>query len=158
MVEAGQKAGNPFILGSSGMAGGDRNVARMLDIAKEVFAELNVGNAKVAVIGAELDPEIVIKEFLSGALRPTGLGPEISEEALRESTGTAPTMTIRSMSARSTRPRRRGSTPIPSACSNRRAATNGAGSSICRTAYNRSWSTSSITATSSVTFSIRIMS
>jgi uncharacterized protein DUF4387/acyclic terpene utilization AtuA family protein len=86
MVEAGQKTGSPVILGSSGMAGGDRNVAFMLDVAKEVFAELNVRDAKVAVIGAELDSEIVIKEFRQGALRATGVGPVLSEAALREST------------------------------------------------------------------------
>lgn len=86
MVEAAQQTGAPAILGSSGMAGGDRNVELMLGIAKEVFAELKVENAKVAVIGAELDPGIVIRELRSGALRPTGLGPELSEEALREST------------------------------------------------------------------------
>src|SRR5271168_3890534 len=36
MVEAVQKTGAPLILGSSGMAGGDRNLAFMLDVAKEV--------------------------------------------------------------------------------------------------------------------------
>jgi hypothetical protein len=85
MVEAGKKFGCPVILGSSGMAGGNRNLDWMLDVAREVFQELNVRNAKVAVIGAELDPEIVIKEFRKGALRPTGRGPELSEKALRES-------------------------------------------------------------------------
>jgi hypothetical protein len=86
MVEAAQKINVPVILGSSGMAGGDRNVDLMLDIAKEVFAELDVRDAKVAVIGAELDPEIVIKELRAGALLPTGLGPDLSEESLSEST------------------------------------------------------------------------
>ncbi len=85
MVEAGKKLCCPVILGSSGMAGGDRNLQFMLDVAKEVFAELDVQDAKVAVIGAELDPEIVIKEFRNGALRATGLSPELSEDALRES-------------------------------------------------------------------------
>jgi hypothetical protein len=85
MAEAGQKLGVPVILGSCGMAGGDRNLAFMLDVAREVFAELGIVDAKVAVIGAELDPEIVIRELRAGALRATGLGPELSEEALRES-------------------------------------------------------------------------
>src|SRR6201999_4565757 len=58
----------------------------MVDLAKEVFAELDVRDAKVAVIGAELDPEIVIEEFRNGALRATGRGPNLSEDALREST------------------------------------------------------------------------
>lgn len=86
MVEAGKRIGCPVILGSSGMAGGNRNLDWMVEVAKEVFAELDVRDAKVAVIGAELDPDIVIREFRKGALRPTGLGPELSEAALREST------------------------------------------------------------------------
>lgn len=85
MVEAGKALGCPVILGSCGMAGGNRNLAWMLDVAKEIFAEFDVQNAKVAVIGAELDPEIVIEEFRKGALRPTGAGPELNEDALRES-------------------------------------------------------------------------
>lgn len=66
MVEAGKKIGCSVILGSIGMAGGNRNLDWMVDLAKEVFAELDVSDAKVAVIGAELDPEIVIKEFHKG--------------------------------------------------------------------------------------------
>jgi hypothetical protein len=42
------------------MAGGNRNLDWMLDVAKEVFAELNVREAKVAVIHAELDADTVI--------------------------------------------------------------------------------------------------
>src|ERR1700710_2266637 len=49
MVEASKKIGCPVILGSSGMAGGNRNLNRMVDLAKEVFAELHVRDVKVAV-------------------------------------------------------------------------------------------------------------
>lgn len=86
MAQAGWKLGVPVILGSCGMAGGDRNVEYMLDVAKEVFAELGISNARIAVIGAELDPEVVIRELKAGTLRSTGVGPELSEDALREST------------------------------------------------------------------------
>lgn len=86
MVAAGQKSGAPVILGSSGMAGDNRNLDWMLDVAKEVFAELGVEDVKVAVIRSELDAEIVIQELRKGALRPTGVGPELNEAALREST------------------------------------------------------------------------
>jgi hypothetical protein len=85
MVAAGKKLGCPVILGSSGMAGGDRNLDGMIKVAKELFAELDVRDAKVAVIGSELDPDIVVKELRRGALHPTGVGPELSEDALRES-------------------------------------------------------------------------
>lgn len=86
MVEAGARIGCPVILGSSGMAGGDRNVDWMIATAKEVFAELGIQGAKVAVIRSEIDPEIIIKEFRAGALRPTGAGPDLDEASLREST------------------------------------------------------------------------
>ena len=85
MVAAGKQIGCPVILGSSGMAGGNRNLDWMIAVAKEVFAELKVEDAKVAVIRSELDPEVVVKEHRNGALRPTGLGPELDEQALRES-------------------------------------------------------------------------
>jgi Domain of unknown function (DUF4387)/Acyclic terpene utilisation family protein AtuA len=86
MVAAGKKIGCPVILGSSGMAGGNRNVDWMLDLAKEVFAELNVTEARVAVIRSELDPEIVVNEYRVGALSAIGTGPKLDEETLREST------------------------------------------------------------------------
>ena len=85
MVAAGKQIGCPVILGSSGMAGGNQNLERMIDIAKEVFAELNIREARVAVIRSELDPERVVEEYRKEALRITGVGPELSEDALRES-------------------------------------------------------------------------
>jgi hypothetical protein len=86
MAEAGARIGCPVILGSCGMAGGDRNLDRMISIAKEVFGELGIQNTKVAVIRSELDPEIVIGEFRKGSLRATGVGPDLDEDGLREST------------------------------------------------------------------------
>lgn len=105
MVEAGQKAGCPVILGSSGMAGGDRNLDLMLDVAKEIFEELDVRDVKVATIGAELDPQVAVDEFLKGALLPTGNGPHLTEASLRESTiagqmGIHPLMTALESGAR----------------------------------------------------------
>jgi hypothetical protein len=85
MVEAGWKIGCPVIVGSSGMAGGNRNLDWMIELAKEVFAELGIRDAKVAVIRSELDPDVAISEFRDGGLRPTGAGPQLSAEALRES-------------------------------------------------------------------------
>ena len=85
MVAAGKQIGCPVILGSSGMAGGNRNLDWMIAVAKEVFAEQKVEGARVAVIRSELDPEIVISEYRNGALRPTGFGPELDEQTLRES-------------------------------------------------------------------------
>lgn len=86
MVAAGQRLGCPVIIGSSGMAGGNRNVDWMIGIAREVIAELDIRNAQVAVIRSELDPEIVVKEVRAAALRPTGAGPALDEVTLRDST------------------------------------------------------------------------
>ncbi len=86
MVEAGQCIAGPVILGSCGMAGGNRNLDWMLDVAKEVFDEMGVRDAKVAVIRSELEPAIVLDELRAGALLPTGAGPKLDEKALREST------------------------------------------------------------------------
>ena len=66
------------------MAGGDRNLDQMIGIARKVFGELAIRDAKVAVISSEVDPEIVIAEYRKGALHSTG-GPELREETLRGS-------------------------------------------------------------------------
>jgi hypothetical protein len=86
MVEAALHTDAPVILGSCGMAGGDRNLDWMLEVAREVFGELDVCDAKVAVIRSELDPAIVIDELRAGALRPVGTGLFLDEPSLREST------------------------------------------------------------------------
>jgi hypothetical protein len=85
MVEAGHRIGCPVIVGSSGMAGGNRNLDGMIEIAKNVFDELGIRDAKVAVIRAEIAPEAVVREYRNGTLRPTGVGPELGEETLEES-------------------------------------------------------------------------
>jgi hypothetical protein len=86
MVEAAEGIEAPVILGSCGMAGGDRNLDWMLEVAREVFEELDVRDTKVAVIRSELDPAIVIDELRAGALHPLGAGPLLDEVSLREST------------------------------------------------------------------------
>ncbi|WP_175209947.1 hypothetical protein [Achromobacter mucicolens] len=86
MVEAGERIDGPVILGSCGMAGGNRNLDWMIDVAKEVFDELGVKDRTVAVIRSELDPASVIREFRAGALRSTGADPELDAAALEEST------------------------------------------------------------------------
>lgn len=86
MVQAGERIDGPVILGSCGMAGGNRNLDWMIALAKEVFDELGVKDRTVAVIRSELDPATVIQEFRAGALRATGSGPDLNEDALQEST------------------------------------------------------------------------
>jgi Domain of unknown function (DUF4387)/Acyclic terpene utilisation family protein AtuA len=85
MVEAGERIAGPVIVGSCGMAGGDRNVDEMIAVAKEVFGELRVRDEKVAVIHAEFEPEVVIREFHAGRLIPIATALELTEHTLRES-------------------------------------------------------------------------
>jgi len=86
MVEAALAKQCPLILGSCGMAGGNRNLEWMLDVAKEVFTEQKVANAKVAVISGEIKNDLIIDAFRNRLLQPTGVGPSVTEEGLREST------------------------------------------------------------------------
>jgi hypothetical protein len=86
MVEAAEHIEGPLILGNCGTAGGDRKLDWMLEVAREVFDELDLRDTKVAVIRSELDPAIVIDELRAGALRQAGTAPTLDEASLREST------------------------------------------------------------------------
>jgi hypothetical protein len=86
MIGAAARIGCPVIIGSAGLGGGDRNVAIVVSLFAEVFAQLGIRNAKVATISAELPPERVIAEFNHGTLWPLGQGIALSEESLRQST------------------------------------------------------------------------
>src|SRR5262249_37885649 len=69
-----------------GMAGGNRNLEWMLDVAKEVFTEQKVANAKVAVISGEIKNDLIIDAFRNRLRQRSGVGPGVTEDALREST------------------------------------------------------------------------
>ena len=85
----------PVILGSCGMAGGDRNLDWMIATAKEVFGELGVQGAKVAVIRSELDPEIVIKEFRTGACERPASAPISTRKRCAKAPSSARWVSIR---------------------------------------------------------------
>jgi Acyclic terpene utilisation family protein AtuA len=86
MVAAAVSKRCPLILGSCGMAGGNRNLEWMLGVAKEVFTEQKVSNAKVAVISGQIENELIIDAFRNKQLQPTGVSPTATHEGLREST------------------------------------------------------------------------
>jgi hypothetical protein len=86
LVRAGLSADCPVIVGSCGSAGGDRNLDWMLNIAREVFAELTLWDVTVGVIRAQVDNESVINAFHAGDLREMGSLPRLSEQVLRDST------------------------------------------------------------------------
>ena len=85
MVQAAQSKNCPLILGSSGMAGGDRNLDWMVAVAKEVFAEQNVGDWKVATISAHVDTDAVLEELRAGRLKSLGEMPTVTEEEISAS-------------------------------------------------------------------------
>jgi hypothetical protein len=86
MVQAAAAKDAPLILGSSGMAGGDRNLAWMVDLAKEVFAEQDVAGWKVATISSELDPARIVQAFDEGHLRSLGEMPALTADVIAQST------------------------------------------------------------------------
>lgn len=85
MVRAAQDKACPLILGSSGMAGGDRNLEWMIEVAREVFAEQAVEGWKVAVIPAQLDNGVVLEALHAGRLRSLGQMPPVSDDMVTES-------------------------------------------------------------------------
>jgi Domain of unknown function (DUF4387)/Acyclic terpene utilisation family protein AtuA len=86
MVGAARRIGCPVIIGSAGLAGGDRHIATTLKLFAEVFEDLGIKNARVATISAELKAERVILEAHRGNLLPLGKGILLDEQNLRDST------------------------------------------------------------------------
>jgi hypothetical protein len=87
MVETGTRIEGPVILGNCGMPGTDGNLNGMLEIAKEIFEELHVRDAQVAVIRSDVAPAIVIDELRAGALCPvSAAAPVLDDAALLMST------------------------------------------------------------------------
>jgi len=85
MAETGARLNVPVIVGNCGMAGGARNLEWMLDVAREVFAELAIAGAKVAVINADVNAELVQAELIAGNLRPEAANPTPDPAAIAES-------------------------------------------------------------------------
>ncbi len=69
MVEAVKQKNCPFILGSCGMAGGDKHLEWMLDIAKEVFVEQDIADMRVATIRGQIDNDLILAEFQNGNIK-----------------------------------------------------------------------------------------
>jgi hypothetical protein len=86
IVGAARRIGCPVIVGSAGLAGGDRHVEATRKLFAEVFEDLGIKSARVATISAELNAERVIVEGRQGKLIPLGKGIELDEQKLREST------------------------------------------------------------------------
>lgn len=86
IVGAARRIGCPVIVGSAGLAGGDRHVEATRELLAEVFDDLGIESARVATISAELNAERVVVEAREGKLIPLGKGIELDERKLIEST------------------------------------------------------------------------
>jgi hypothetical protein len=85
VIAAAHRIGCRLIIGSSGVAGGDRNLAAFVQLGQEIFERLGIQKARVATISSELSPQTVVAEFRAGALRSLCNGITLSEDALQES-------------------------------------------------------------------------
>jgi hypothetical protein len=86
IVDAANRIGCPAIIGSAGMAGGDRHISATEKVFAQVFEYLGIESARVATISAELTPERVITESKSGTLHPLGRGIAFDDEKILDST------------------------------------------------------------------------
>jgi len=69
LMRAGAEAGIPLIVGTSGQAGGDKNVDWTLDIALEVARELAI-KPRIAVLYSEQDKAVLKNKNAAGKIRP----------------------------------------------------------------------------------------
>jgi hypothetical protein len=74
----------PFLTGSAGMAGGDQNLAWVVDIVTEIAREENL-HFTMAIIHAEQDKEYLKKKLRDGKIRPLKPAPLYSEEVIDRS-------------------------------------------------------------------------
>jgi hypothetical protein len=86
VIAAAHRLGCPVIIGSAGLGGGDRNLADVVRMTKDIFARLRIERAHVATISSELVPELALAESRTGSLRSLGPGFALSEKSVNEST------------------------------------------------------------------------
>jgi hypothetical protein len=81
MIEAGQRAGIPVIVGSAGTAGADAHVDWALGIVDEIGRERDC-RMRVAAVYAEQDPSLLALRLGEGRIRPLRHAPALSGDAL----------------------------------------------------------------------------
>ena len=69
LMKAGAEAGIPLIVGTSGQAGGDKNVDWTLDIVLEIARELAI-EPRIAVLYSEQDKAVLKGKNAAGKIRP----------------------------------------------------------------------------------------
>jgi hypothetical protein len=83
MIEAALQQQCPLVIGSCGLAGDTPNLEFMLDIAKNVFAELGVKGIRVAVIQSHIESDLLIARIEE--LKPLGIMTPLKEETIKKS-------------------------------------------------------------------------
>jgi Acyclic terpene utilisation family protein AtuA len=85
LIAAGRRAGIPVIIGSAGTAGADAHVDWVLDLVRDISAELDL-DLRVAVVRTQQDPEYLVKLLEEGRLRPLHPAPALDATTIRRST------------------------------------------------------------------------
>lgn len=88
MITAGAEEKIPVIIGSAGGSGGRVHVEWTLNIVREILREKKLEHLKTAIIWADIDKEVIREKLRRGEVTPLGHAvPELTEEALHETTG-----------------------------------------------------------------------
>ena len=85
LITGARSIGAKFIIGSAGRAGGDMNLENVRKMVEDIAKERNL-HFRLAVIYAELDKSYLKKRLAAGKIRPLGPFPELTEQAIDDST------------------------------------------------------------------------
>jgi len=79
LMEARAKAGVPLVIGTSGTCGADDAVDWMLDITREIAADLRQ-NLKIAVLRCSQDTAVMRTAFCDGRITPLPAAPDVTAQ------------------------------------------------------------------------------
>ncbi|MDG1530375.1 MAG: acyclic terpene utilization AtuA family protein [Paracoccaceae bacterium] len=81
LMEARAKAGVPLVIGTSGTCGTDSAVEWMLDITREIAANLGQ-SIKIAVLRCSQNPQDIGEFYANGLITPLPAAPDISRQSI----------------------------------------------------------------------------
>lgn len=84
-MQARAQAGIPLIIGTAGTCGTDSAVDWMLDLTREIAAELGQ-SLKIAVLRSSQNPQEMAKAFASGRIAPLPHAPDVTTETFADCT------------------------------------------------------------------------
>ena len=85
MLKAGIAENIPVIIGSAGGCGADSHLDWTVDVVREISREMNL-TFKMAVIGAQIDKNVVLQHFKNGDLKAMSSVPPLTESQITNST------------------------------------------------------------------------